>query len=127
MSTTKAGASLRTSTSIRKAGDEVEDEPGFFEVDTVTHCGPSLKGEFARTANFTDMVTGWVFFTAIRNNARVHMIAALDKSIQAIPFRVAGLDCEYGSELINPDIVAHDMPPVHSPGGARAERWGRGL
>ena len=31
----------------------MEAEPGFFEGDTVAHCGPTLKGEFARTLNLT--------------------------------------------------------------------------
>lgn len=97
---------LRTSITIRKAGDEVEAEPGFFEVDTVAHCGPSLRGEFARTVNFTDMISGWVFTTAIRNNARAHMLAALGKAVEMIPFHVAGLDCDNGSEFINHDVVA---------------------
>ena len=47
ISGTKPGALLRNSIKIRKAGDEIADEPGFFEKDTVAHCGPSLKGEFA--------------------------------------------------------------------------------
>lgn len=64
--TTKAGTLLRNSITVRKAGDEVEAEPGFFEVDTVAHRGPTLKGEFARTVNFTDMHTGWVLTHAIR-------------------------------------------------------------
>lgn len=105
-SATKPGTLLRTSITIRKAGDEVEAEPGFFEADTVAHCGPTLKGEFARTVNLTDMVTGWVFTTAIRNNARVHMLAALDRALEAIPFGIAGLDCDNGSEFINHDVVA---------------------
>lgn len=50
---TKPGTMLRNSISIRKAGDEVEAEPGFFEVNTVAHCGPTLKGEFCRTLNLT--------------------------------------------------------------------------
>lgn len=82
-----------------KAGDELE-------ADTVAHCGPALKGEFARTVNLTDMVTGWVFTTAVRNNARVHIIAALDRAVAAIPFPIVGLDCDNGSEYINHDIVA---------------------
>lgn len=53
MSATKPGASLRSSITIRKAGDEVEAEPVFFEGDTVAHCGPTLRGEFARTLNLT--------------------------------------------------------------------------
>lgn len=102
---TKPGSLLRNSISIRKAGDEVEAEPGFFEVDTVAHCGPTLKGEFARSVNFTDMVTGWTFTTAIRNNARVHMLGALDRFIQAVPFYVSGIDCDNGSEFINHDVI----------------------
>jgi hypothetical protein len=48
-STTKPSPLLRSSIKIRKAGDEAEAEPGFFEGDTVAHCGPTLRGEFART------------------------------------------------------------------------------
>ena len=59
--TTKPSPLLRSSIKIRKAGDEVEAEPGFFEGDTVAHCGPTLKGEFARTLNLTCVHTGWVF------------------------------------------------------------------
>jgi hypothetical protein len=36
----------------------VEAEPGFFEGDTVAHCGPTLKGEFARTLNLPQEVRG---------------------------------------------------------------------
>lgn len=53
ISATRPSQLLRNSIKIRKAGDEIEDEPGFFEVDTVAHCGPTLKGEFARTLTQT--------------------------------------------------------------------------
>ena len=59
VSTTKPTPLLRSSIAIRKAGDEVEAEPGFFEGDTVAHCGPTLKGEFARTVNLTDVHTAY--------------------------------------------------------------------
>ncbi len=41
VSTTKSAPLLRSSVKVRKAGDEVETEPGFFEGDTVAHCGRS--------------------------------------------------------------------------------------
>ena len=47
ISTTKPSPLLRSSIQVRKAGDEVEDAPGFFEGDTVAHCGPTTRGEFA--------------------------------------------------------------------------------
>ena len=67
--TTKPSPLLRSSIAIRKAGDEVEAEPGFFEGDTVAHCAPTLKGEFARTLNLTCVHTGWTFTRTVRNNA----------------------------------------------------------
>lgn len=102
---TKPGSILRQSITIRKAGDEVESEPGFFEVDTVAHCGPTLKGEFARSVNFTDIHTGWVFTHAIRNNAHVHIRAAFDEFIKQVPYLVTGIDCDNGSEFINHDLI----------------------
>jgi hypothetical protein len=99
---TKPASLLRTSISVRRAGDEAEDTPGFFEVDTVAHCGPTLKGEFARSVDFTDVNTGWVFVVAIRNNAHKHMLTALAAAAQAIPLPIAGLDCDYAGELPMP-------------------------
>ncbi len=61
--TTAPSPLLRTSITVRKAGDEVEDAPGFFAGDTVAHCGPTLRGEFARILNLTCMRTGWKIFT----------------------------------------------------------------
>lgn len=104
-STTKPGSLLRNSITIRKAGDEVEAEPGFFEVDTVAHCGPTLVGEFARSVNFTDVFTGWVFTRAIRNNAHAHIRSAFDQFVEQLPFGVTGIDCDNGSEFINHDLI----------------------
>lgn len=101
ISATRSGALLRTSITIRKAGDEAEHEPGFMECDTVAHCGPTLKGEFARTLTATCVQTGWTHLEVLRNNARVHMLAALDRLEKALPFDIAGLDCDNGSEFIN--------------------------
>src|SRR5690625_2950111 len=58
ITTTTPGPLLRNSITVRKAGDDVEAVPGFFEGDTVAHCGPMLKGEFARSVDLTDMHTG---------------------------------------------------------------------
>jgi hypothetical protein len=101
VATTKPSPLLRTSITIRKAGDEVAAEPGFFECDTVAHCGPSLVGEFARSVNFTDVLTGWVFTRSIRNNAHVHIRRVMDASLAEIPYSLVGLDFDNGSEFLN--------------------------
>jgi len=104
-STTKPSPLLRSSIKIRKAGDEVEEEPGFFEGDTVAHCGPTLKGEFARTVNLTDVRIGWTFTRSVRNNAHVHILGALRAGVDQIPFEVTGLDFDNGSEFLNKPVI----------------------
>jgi hypothetical protein len=105
VTTTKPSPLLRSSITIRRAGDEVEAEPGFFEGDTVAHCGPTLKGEFARTVNLTDVHTGWVFTRTVRNNAHAHILAALQAGVDQIPFAVTGLDFDNGSEFLNHAVI----------------------
>lgn len=105
VSTTKASPLLRSSITIRKAGDEVEAEPGFFEADTVAHCGPTLKGEFARTLNLTDVYTGWVYTRTIRNNAHTHILTALQHAADEIPYGITGLDFDNGSEFLNHAVI----------------------
>jgi hypothetical protein len=105
VTTTKPSPLLRSAITIRKAGDEVEAEPGFFEGDTVAHCGPTLKGEFARTVNLTDVHIGWVFTRSMRNNAHVHILAALKAGVTQIPYEVTGLDFDNGSEFLNHPVV----------------------
>ena len=105
VATTKPSPLLRSSIKVRKAGDEVEAEPGFFEGDTVAHCGPTLKGEFARTLNLTDVFIGWVFTRTVRNNANVHILGALKAGIEEIPFEVTGLDFDNGSEFLNHAVI----------------------
>lgn len=105
VTTTKPSPLLRSSIKIRKAGDEVEAEPGFFEGDTVAHCGPTLKGEFARTLNLTDVFCGWVFTRTVRNNAHTHILGALKAGVEEIPFAVTGLDFDNGSEFLNHAVI----------------------
>jgi hypothetical protein len=105
VSTTRPSPLLRSSIKVRKAGDEVEAEPGFFEGDTVTHCGPTLKGEFARTVNLTCVRTGWVFTRSIRNNAHAHVLKVLQQADEEIPFAITGLDFDNGTEFLNKAVI----------------------
>jgi len=104
-STTKPSPLLRSSIKIRKAGDEVEAEPGFFEGDTVAHCGPTLKGELARTLNLTCVHTGWVFTRTVHNNAHTHILGALTAAVEEIPLAVTGLDFDNGTEFLNHAVI----------------------
>ena len=90
-STTKAGPGLRSSIKIRRAGGRGGGRArASSRPVTVAHCGPVLKGEFARTVNMTDVLTGWTFTRSIRNNAEKHIISAPGAAVDAIPPPRAG-------------------------------------
>lgn len=101
LSATRAGPLLRNSITVRKAGDEHEQAPGFIEADLVVHCGPSLAGEFARTLTATDVFTGWTENIAVRNGAHKWVLSAMDEVVARLPFPMVGLDTDNGGEFIN--------------------------
>lgn len=106
LSATKAGPLLRNSITVRKAGDEHEQAPGFIEADMVVHCGPTLAGEFARTLTATDVFTGWTENLAVRNGAHKWVLAAMDEVVARLPFPLVGLDTDNGGEFINYALIA---------------------
>jgi hypothetical protein len=95
----------RNSIAIRKAGDELDGKPGMVEADTVAHCGPTLKGEFARTLTMTDMATGWTENRSIRNNASKWIVEAVELLRGSFPFPLTGFDSDDGSEFVNHDLA----------------------
>ena len=69
-SATRPGAALRSSIGVRQAMDEMEQAPGFFEIDLVAFCGHTLKGEHAWTLTATDVFLGWTENVTICNRAQ---------------------------------------------------------
>ncbi|MBI5700560.1 hypothetical protein HZC34_01780 [Candidatus Saganbacteria bacterium] len=55
-------------------------EPGFTEIDTVSHSGNCASGEFAYSVNQTDILTGWVETRA----AIVEKVKLLEKMNQLL-------------------------------------------
>lgn len=101
LSATKAGPLLRDSITVRKAGDEHEQSPGFIEADMVVHSGPTLAGEFARTLTATDVFTRWTENVAVRNGAHKWLLQAMGEIVARLPFTLVGLDTDNGGEFIN--------------------------
>lgn len=106
LSGTRPSQILRSSVPVRTSMDDPLTVPGFLELDTVAHCGHTLKGEFLRTLTGTDPVTGWTMLRAIRNNAYVHVHGALEWMLQGAPVAVVGVDFDNGSEFMNWGVIA---------------------
>jgi hypothetical protein len=81
--------------------------PGFTELDLVAHCGNAADGEFAHSLNVVDIHTTWTETHAILGKAQHRVQAALDEIRQALPFRLAGIDSDNGSEFINAQLVRY--------------------
>jgi len=60
----------------------------------------------------TDVLTGWVQLEVLRNNAQVHIVAGLDRAQAAIPYEIARLDCDNGSEFINHEVMHWAADPL---------------
>jgi len=79
-------------------------EPGYTEVDLVSHSGNSANGEFIYSLNLTDIHSGWGETRAVLGKGQRSIRVALDEIRTALPFRLRGLDSDNGSEFINRQI-----------------------
>src|SRR3990167_3828292 len=75
--------------------------PGTLEIDLVAHCGESAMGEFINTLNSTDIITGWYEAEAIMGKSQRAVDAALEQIEKRLPFPLAGIDSDNGTEFIN--------------------------
>lgn len=96
---------LRSSVPVRTSMDDPITTAGFLELDTVAHCGHTLKGEFLRTLTGTDPVTGWTMLRTIRNNAFIHIHGGLEWITKHAPIPVTGVDFDNGSEFMNWAVI----------------------
>ena len=67
----------------------------------VSHSGNSAEGEFAHTLNRTDIPTGWTESRGLLGKSELAVQQALNEIRAGLPFRLLGVDCDNGSELIN--------------------------
>ena len=75
--------------------------PGFTEVDLVSHSGNSASGEFAHTLNVTDIHTTWTESRAVLGRGEQAVQEALNEIAGGLPFQLRGVDSDNGSEFIN--------------------------
>ena len=102
---TKPGKLLKKQIPIRTYYADADKKPGFFEVDTVHHCGTSDSGEFCLTLTATDVYSGWVELRPTLNKAHKWVFEALEGIQASLPFPFLGLDSDNGSEFINSALL----------------------
>lgn len=81
-------------------------QPGYLEIDLVSHSGASAAGDFLQTLDAVDIHTGWVERQAVMGKGQQGILQALRTIEQQLPFALRGLDSDNGSEFINSHLVA---------------------
>jgi hypothetical protein len=104
-STTRPGTLLKTSIPIRTFADWTENSPGFFEIDTVAHCGDSVEGFYLNTLSAVDVATGWIECMGTWGKGQVRIQSGIHRIRQRLPFSMLGLDSDNGSEFINQRLL----------------------
>ena len=97
---TKPGTLLKHHIPIKTDHWDVT-EPGFTEVDLVSHSGDRADGDFLHTLNLTDIHTTWVEHGAVMGKSQVRVQERLAQLRAALPFALRGIDSDNGSEFIN--------------------------
>jgi hypothetical protein len=99
--TTKPGSLLKSQIPIRVTFDRDEKKPGYFELDTVSHCGANAKGQFCQSLTITDVGSGWTEECGLLNNAHRWVKEAIIRTRSTLPFPMLGIDSDNGGEFIN--------------------------
>jgi len=103
---TKPGTLLKHHIPIKTDHWDVT-EPGYMEIDLVSHSGPHASGEFIYSLNVTDIHTGWCETRAIMGKGETGVVDALENIRQALPFELKGIDSDNGSEFINYHLLRY--------------------
>ena len=106
-SLTKPGTMLRNRIAVRTFRDWDDASPGFVEVDTVAHCGPTSQGFYLWTVTAVDVATGWVEMDVVWGKTQERVGAAIRRVRRRLPVPLLGLDSDNGSEFINNGLYAY--------------------
>ena len=101
-STTKKGTLLKNQIPVRVFWRWDEKQPGFCEIDTVSHDGGGeISPYYAWTLCVTDVGLCWTEVRALKNKAQRWTLQAADDIYRAFPVPLRGIDSDGGGEFIN--------------------------
>ncbi len=103
---TKPGTLLKNQIPIKTHNWDVT-KPGYFEADTVAHCGNSMAGDFVFSLTFTDIFSGWTENRAVWGKGSQGVLRQIKNIEERIAFPVLGFDCDNGSEFLNHHLVKY--------------------
>ena len=101
-SLTKPLDSLKSRIPIRTFySQEERKKSGFWQTDTVHHCGQTTQGQYLHTLTATDVASGWIELRSLLNNAHKWTFEALTNIKTSVLLPVLEFHSDNGSEFIN--------------------------
>ena len=101
-SLTKPIKSLKSRIPIRTFySSEERKKPGYWQIDTVHHCGQTTQGQYVHTLTATDIFSGWIELRSLLNNAQRWTFEALSGISASSVLPVLEFHSDNGSEFIN--------------------------
>ena len=101
MCQTKPGTLLRRQIPVIVGHWKELDEPGYIEIDLVSHSGELAVGKFLNTLSAVDICTGWSERVPIMGKTQEAVEEALGRLEFLFPFEIKGLHPDNGSEFLN--------------------------
>jgi hypothetical protein len=105
MSQTKPGTILRQEVPVVVGQWKELDQPGYLEVDSVSHSGERVSGEWIWTISATDLSTGWTERVPVMGRTQEPVVAAMQRIRQQLPFPLLGIHPDNGHEFINRRLI----------------------
>ena len=104
-SLTRPGSLLKSQIPLKTWAEWDDTRPGFLEIDLVGHDGGDNNGQFCWTLTATDVATGWTLARTVRSKGERVVADALEQIRLQLPFHVAGIHSDNGSEFINNHLL----------------------
>jgi hypothetical protein len=98
--TPKANSAVKALVPIRAESWDAR-EPGWFEADTVAHCGGNMGESFFWSLTMTDIFSGWTEVRPCWNRGQYSVCGAFALMETDLPFPILGVDTDNGGEFLN--------------------------
>jgi hypothetical protein len=92
---------------IRTFADWKDVEPGFLEIDFVSHGGTSMEGVFLWSLVATDVCSGWTEMVPLVAREQSLVVEGLNVLRRQFPMPIRGIDSDNDSAFINETLLAY--------------------
>ena len=93
---TRPGSLLKSSLPLKTWAEWTDQEPGFTEIDLVSHDGGDNNGHYCWSLCVTDVATGWTQARTVMGKGERGVAAALGQIQLELPFHLAGIHSDNG-------------------------------